>query len=372
VHFVGRLLAATCLCLAALSGALRSGPQVGAAVLPGWHRLTYGGAVVAGTRGRPAAHVASYSLAYPPGWSARWWPDTLASFGQLSLWSPSGETIDVVLLPVRGSGPTLADLVAHDAASLSRPVRDHLVVPPGTMVRLRGLSRNGGVLSQFLYLQRHAMVYRLVAAPAVLPVQAARLEQIAASLKIPAAKGATTSIPPPLAPSHGATCCHCPAWGTGWGAILTSLDGVPVFSNAGNVDNGCDSTFGISYQCVELVQRYFALRWGYPAIWRGVAAAADMRLHHPEGITFIPNGGAPEPQEGDALLLYGGAFGHVALVRQVDRRGGAVEIVEENWSSTGKARLTMFPENTLAIRESGFGSYTVAGWLHSQRQVSAR
>lgn len=62
--------------------------------------------------------------------------------------------------------------------------------------------------------------------------------------------------------------------------LLTRLDGVAVYSNGGDLDNGCLGTYGVPYQCVELVQRYFARRWGYPPVWRGVGGAADMRWSH--------------------------------------------------------------------------------------------
>jgi hypothetical protein len=159
-------------------------------------------------------------------------------------------------------------------------------------------------------------------------------------------------------------------WGRGWGKVLTRLDGVAVYSNAGDVDNGCDGTYGILYQCVELVQRYFALRWGYPPIWSGVADAADMSAQHPPDVAFIPNGGTPGPREGDALLFYGGPAGHVALVKRVDLRDGRLDVVEENWSPTGQATLTIYPDGSLGIRDSAYGSYVVAGWLHSPQNTS--
>jgi hypothetical protein len=153
--------------------------------------------------------------------------------------------------------------------------------------------------------------------------------------------------------------------------VLTRLDGVPVYSNGGNVDNGCNGASGILYQCVELVQRYFTVRWGYPAIWSGVDAAADMRSHHPAGIVFIPNGGTPAPRVGDALLFQGGAFGHVALVQHLDKRAGTIDLVEENWSPSGAAHLPLYAGNTIAVRNSAYGSYVVAGWLHSLRNVAS-
>jgi len=192
---------------------------------------------------------------------------------------------------------------------------------------------------------------------------------VAATLRaLPASGPFRTTIPaPPQLPVE--LCCHCPALGAGWGTVLTSLDGVPIYWNAGDGANGCVGAYGILYQCVELAQRYFAVRWGYPAMWSGVGAAADMRVNHPDGIQFIPNGGSPGPREGDALVFYGGGFGHVAVVKAVDRYTGRIDIVEENWSPTGEASLSIYADNTVGIRNSVYGSYTVAGWLHSPKNT---
>jgi surface antigen len=96
-----------------------------------------------------------------------------------------------------------------------------------------------------------------------------------------------------------------------------------------------------------------------------------MRWIHPPDIAFIPNGGAPGPREGDALLFYGGGVGHVALVSRVDQAGGQITVVEENWSPTGEAILPLYGDNVIGIRDSAYGSYTVAGWLHSPRNGAA-
>jgi hypothetical protein len=95
-----------------------------------------------------------------------------------------------------------------------------------------------------------------------------------------------------------------------------------------------------------------------------------MSAQHPPDVAFIPNGGTPGPREGDALLFYGGPAGHVALVKRVDLRDGRLDVVEENWSPTGQATLTMYPDGSLGIRDSAYGSYIVAGWLHSPKNTS--
>jgi hypothetical protein len=246
-----------------------------------------------------------------------------------------------------------------------------VTLPLGTALRLTGLPApvTSGRASQALYLVRGGLVYRLSSTYAARSPERAVLLQVAASMRVLASAGGPSHVPPSPPTPSGETCCHCPAWGSGWGTILTRLDGVPVYWNAGDVDNGCVGTYGIPYQCVELVQRYFSVRWGYPPIWRGVAAAADMRWDHPADVVFIPNGGVPGPREGDALLFYGGGVGHVALVQSVNRQTGTITVVEENWSSTGEASLPLYFDNTVGIRNSAYGSYTIAGWLHSPHNV---
>ncbi len=385
-HPISRPLAAACLALtllgaarisAARASAIPDAPtarhpaslRVTAPLAPGWTRVTYKGAAVSGGITR----IPSYSLAYPPGWSAHLWPDTLAGYGQLNLRSPSGSVVDVTLIPLRPHGPTPANLVANDASYLPRATRDSVVLPLGTATRLSGtlIPTSAGRLGQILYLRRGAIVYRLFSSRQTGLSARDMLVQIASTLRAPAPQvppGAPTLTPPTSPPPIGG-CCHCPVWGAGWGTVLTRLDGVPVYWNAGDVDNGCDGTYGILYQCVELAQRYFALRWGYPPTWAGVGAAADMPANHPGDIQFIPNGGSPGPREGDALIFYGGGFGHVAVVSGVDRHSGQIALVEENWSPSGQAILPIYADNTIAIRDSAYGSYTVAGWLHSPKNV---
>lgn len=366
-----RLVAIVCLALTLLGVAqVRAAPLSAAmrgAVIapPGWQDAIYGGA------GRLPAGIPGYSLAFPPRWTARLWPDTLAGYGQLDLYSPAGSTLDLVLLPLRPGGPTLAAVLAHDRAFLSGATQDVVTLPLGTAVRLSGRATpaGAGMASQILYLVRYGFVYRFFFAQPVGVAARSALLQIAASLRVPPPEGGPSRVPlaPPLPPAE--ICCHCPAWGAGWGTVLTRVDGVPVYWNAGDVDNGCVGTYGIPYQCVELVQRYFAVRWGYPDMWRGVATAADMRWIHPSDVQFISNGGSPGPREGDAVVFYGGAVGHVALVRSVDRAHGLIALVEENWSPTGAAMLPLYGDNTIGIRDSAYGSYTVAGWLHSPKNV---
>lgn len=338
----------------------RQGPSD--AVAGRWTRARYGGGA------GPASGAPSYSVSYPAGWSGRLWPDTPVSDGLFQARSPSGSVLDVMIVGLRGHGPSLAALVAHDAALLVAPRRDTTVLPLGKALRLTGSIKplGSGRVAAFLYLPRGALLYRFSLSYQTGQADGPLLRDVARSLTSPDGPPGPSSPLPPGLPTAD-TCCHCPPFGPGWGAVLTRVDGIPVYSNAGNVDNGCVGTYGILYQCVELVQRYFALRWGYPTTWYGVYGASDMVLHHPAGILFIPNGGTPGPRAGDALVFYGGGVGHVALVTHVDAAGGAVTLAEENWSASGEVVLPLYGGTTVAIRNSGYGSYVVAGWLHNPR-----
>ncbi len=330
-----------------------------------WVRAHYGGGAA------PTGRVPGYSVTYPTGWTVRLWPDSLAFYGLLQSRSPAGSVLDVMIVPLRDHGLTMAAVIAHDAGLLTGARRDAAVLPLGRALHVTGraAAAESGRLEDFLYLRRRGLLYRFTLSYHAGLVDGSLLQEVARSLAIPVSP---PQPPPPLPPSPpvAQTCCHCPPFGRDWGNVLTRVDGIPVYSNAGNVDNGCGGTYGILYQCVELVQRYFAVRWGYPAIWYGVYGAADMVLHHPVDIQFIPNGGSPGPRAGDALVFYGGGVGHVALVAHVDAAGGAMILAEENWSANGEAVLSLYDGRTVAIRNSAYGSYVVAGWLHSPRNAS--
>src|SRR5262249_39026453 len=120
-----------------------------------------------------------------------------------------------------------------------------------------------------------------------------------------------------------------PGW-PAYGSVLTTVDGQDVDSNGGYTDNGyqpnCTGTYGLEFQCVELVQRYFAVMWGDPSHW-GVNYAYQMMETHPSDTIAIPNGSSPGPQRGDALVFSGETTGHVAIVTGVS--GGQITFAEQ-------------------------------------------
>ncbi len=138
----------------------------------------------------------------------------------------------------------------------------------------------------------------------------------------------------------GTLLVHASAW-----------DGVGVYSNGNSYLSDYYGTYGWEYQCVELVQRFYANR-GYPDIW--YADAADMYNKPGSSSSFTdfirtPNPGSRKPAWGDVLVFNrsGASWsaGHVAVVTGVT--SNRVYFVEQNIGSqtgltaTGKGSLPM-------------------------------
>ena len=148
-------------------------------------------------------------------------------------------------------------------------------------------------------------------------------------------------------------------------ADVAALGDVNVYSNGdGNQDQV--SSYGLSYECVELAQRFAAVRYGEQKVWP-VSYAYQMWSVAPTlkvPFTQLPNGGPAAPQTGDLLIFdHTGAapYGHVAVVS--DTGPGYVDIVEQNWGNSnpvGSARLAI----TGTTMPARFG-IPIIGWLRS-------
>ncbi len=205
----------------------------------GWQLFIYGGVSVPSGIGRAPA-PSGYSLAYPPAWSSKLWPDSLATYGQLDVQSPGGTGISLVLLPLRPHGPTLSAIIARDKAVLSNTRQDSVPLPLGPALRIAGRHKpaTSGLMTQILYLERRQVVYRLFATRPMGATGPNLLLQIAATLRLTDNHGPSSPSRPPVPQPGAGTCCHCPAWGAGWGVPLTSLDGVTAYGNGGTTDAG--------------------------------------------------------------------------------------------------------------------------------------
>jgi hypothetical protein len=165
-----------------------------------------------------------------------------------------------------------------------------------------------------------------------------------------------------------------------WGSVLVpssqwvspevaQLGNFNVYSNGtGNEDQ--TGGYGLNYECVELAQRFAAVRYGEQRVWP-VGAAYQMWAAGPNlQIPFLqnPNGGAKPPQTGDLLIfdrVAAAPYGHVAVV--ADTGPDYVDIVEQNWGNsnpTGTARLPL-NGTTMAAR----GGIPIVGWLRASTQA---
>ena len=187
--------------------------------------------------------------------------------------------------------------------------------------------------------------------------------------RVLAAAGAALVLPLALPGQAGASFV---SWGTvlvpgsQWaGAHQATLGDLNVYSNGdGNQDQA--SIFGLSYECVELAQRYAAVRYGEQKIWPvsyayqmwGVAPSLQVPFQQ------NPNGGPSAPRSGDLLIFdhaTNAPYGHVAVVS--DTGPDYVDIVEQNWGNSnpvGSARLTL--NGTSMPARSGI---PIIGWLRS-------
>jgi len=161
------------------------------------------------------------------------------------------------------------------------------------------------------------------------------------------------------------------------GAVMATWDGTSAKSNG--VDTGTGSscagtgTYGLQYQCVELVMRHFKTHWGLR--WYG--NAKDLLAHaktasyfasgSPSDVAVYNNGDAAHPPvPGDMIIWTSGTYGHVALVTAVT--ASKVAIMEQNVTGvTPPGTFSLgFDGKTVAGRWGGVGP---AGWVHAKANV---
>jgi surface antigen len=158
------------------------------------------------------------------------------------------------------------------------------------------------------------------------------------------------------------------------GSVMASWDGTAAKSNGACTASGCScggvGTYGLQYQCVELVMRHFTTKWRLR--WYGNAkdllahakVASYYKYGSPSEVAVYTNGDALHPPvPGDMVVWTSGTYGHVALVIGV--RPGYVDIMEQNvfgYSPPGKYSLT-YNGKTIAGR---WGSAGPAGWAHAK------
>ena len=135
-----------------------------------------------------------------------------------------------------------------------------------------------------------------------------------------------------------------------YGELLgKSKRGVKAYSNC-NSDcvifepNKFNNTYtGIKWQCVEYARRWLLINKGAvygdvdiaSDIWNKINSLTDVVSKKKIPIKNYLNGSKQAPQVGD-LLIYAKAFndtGHVAIVIDVDLKGGIIEVGEQNYNN---------------------------------------
>jgi len=164
------------------------------------------------------------------------------------------------------------------------------------------------------------------------------------------------------------------------GTILASYKGIPARSNQNYPYGSCGggSVYGLQYQCVEYVRRFYYLvkgietregmtekRWEHANSFFKTAAG--------KGLDAFENGGPAPPVPDDILAFLGGPYGHVAIITAVT--DDHIEFIEQNFSPTGTDRLAYNPvTHRVADRIVPGGKLILEGWLraHSNGSSQAR
>lgn len=92
--------------------------------------------------------------------------------------------------------------------------------------------------------------------------------------------------------------------------------------------------YGLEYECVELVNRYYVQVLGYRNLTRTGDADSYFWSASAKELKAFPNGGSVAPAVHDILVFDGaptdGQVGHVAIIVEVDELNGTVTFIEQN------------------------------------------
>ncbi len=139
-----------------------------------------------------------------------------------------------------------------------------------------------------------------------------------------------------------------------------------------------DTYTGLKWQCVEFARRWLLNQTG--VVYGDVDTAADIwKLHTVTRVsdgTPLPfeshlNGAPTVPQVGD-LLIYAKEYlntGHVAIITQVDKHSGVLNIAEQNFAN---AKWPADYARTLPMVEKAGKYWILDGYLLGWKHVSTK
>ena len=154
-------------------------------------------------------------------------------------------------------------------------------------------------------------------------------------------------------------------YGTQVGSFTLNGVTVPAYSNGNNDYNSKTwSSYGLQYQCVEYVNRFYVQALGHTNMIHTGNANQYFSSASGRGLDAYPNGGTVPPQPGDILCSNGGSYGHVAIVREVTNNN--IYVIHQNWanSASDNSKKISMAVSGGKYTISGFSSkYPVVGWL---------
>ena len=160
------------------------------------------------------------------------------------------------------------------------------------------------------------------------------------------------------------------------GDAIDSLQGIPVYYN-GNQMNSVSGrhfstdgyNYGLKWQCVEFVKRYYYDRMdhAFPNPWGHAKDFMDFALQNGQfnsdrGLYQWRNGSKRRPAVYDILVFGGNDYGHVGIVSEVG--ADYVELVQQNVGKSARVRLEMTQKkDRFYIRHN-----KILGWLSRQKR----
>ena len=162
------------------------------------------------------------------------------------------------------------------------------------------------------------------------------------------------------------------------GEVIDSFNGVVVYYNGG-INHISDRNlsadgynFGLKYQCVEFVKRYYYERLNHkmPNSYGNAIDFFDKRLidgqnNNEIGLTQYKNPSNKKPEINDILIYIGNLFnryGHIAIISDV--KENEIEIIQQNPGPFTRSR-----ENILIEYKNGLWNIKklrIIGWLRME------
>ncbi len=149
------------------------------------------------------------------------------------------------------------------------------------------------------------------------------------------------------------------------GKVIDKLNGIPIYYN-GKVrhTNGRHLStdgynYGLRWQCVEFVKRYYYdhLDHKMPNPWGHAKQFFNLNLvegeFNPERNLYqFRNGSKRKPQVDDIVVFGGQSFGHVAIVAAVE--DDYIELAQQNVGTESRVKLPMtLRKDRWVIRDAG-------------------